>query len=725
LIVHRYLQIIHHWQTLLAFIASGKRQSRDDKGALRAACEWLIHAQEPSGGYRHSYHLLYGWQPAYPETTGYIIPTLLQARARLGDDRLGQSAKKAFQWLQSIQAADGSFPDLQGKPQVFDTGQILIGLNYIAEHHPDWPSVEDSQRRAAGWLMKGQESDGSFIHFAYNHRPHTYYSRVGAAMIKAGILLKDDNIREAGLRHIDWVLAQQDPVGFFGFSSFDDNPPFLHTLVYILEGLLDAHALTGRQDMLDAVIYNAGHLLNSKSESDILRSQYYDDFTIANPHICTTGLAQWAGVCFRLSTLLNNLHYRKEGERSLRHVVTHQVISRDANINGGLTGSLPVTGNYLRMAFPNWGMKFFIDALMAQQKSRRRVVFSLPGLEAGGAERVMINLMNGLDQECFDASLLTVRSGPLRANIRADIAVDDLKRTSVPLSLPELYRTLRRIRPDIIVSTMTHMNFAVLLLKPFFPATKFIIREAITPSFFLQKGDLRAHIVGMLYKFLYPKSDVTLAPAKLILREFKNLGLSLKLPLWLPNPVDEAALRNYPVAEMGKGVRFVAAGRLHHQKGFDRLIVALKDFSPTDDWTLTILGEGSERENLERLVAESNLKDHVILAGHKVEPWAYYAAADAFILPSRWEGLPNVALEALACGTPVLALREAGGIHEMAECANGAVQVFDGMESLTEAMSRIKPGQKRDAAPSLLPPRFSKEAVDGQFCCLLNEIIGR
>ncbi|MDB5492269.1 MAG: hypothetical protein JWO78_2118, partial [Micavibrio sp.] len=401
----------------------------------------------------------------------------------------------------------------------------------------------------------------------------------------------------------------------------------------------------------------------------------------------------------------------------------HQIISKDPNIHGGLTGSIPVTGNYLRMALPNWGMKFFIDALLcAPAENRRRVLFTLPGLEAGGAERVMINLMNGLDPEKFNVSLLAVKGGPLRSNIRNGIVVDDLKMTSVPLALPKLYRALRRLRPDIVVSTMAHMNFAVLLLRPFFPETKFVIREAITPSFFLQKGDLRSRIIGLLYKMLYPKSHVSLAPAKLILKEFKNLGLRLQSPLWLPNPVDEEALRQHPLAPQLKGLNFVAAGRLHHQKGFDRLITALKDFKPGGDWTLTILGEGSERRTLEALIRNNGLENHVILAGHHAAPWSYYGSADAFILPSRWEGLPNVVLEALACGTIVLAAREAGGIDEIAALAGDNVKVFDNMDRMVRAMANIRPAFKASMSPSLLPAEFRSQAVDAEFSALLDRI---
>lgn len=721
----RYLHGLKHLDTFFAYIA-GKHQSRDSATALRYSAEWLLQAQRAggNGGYAHSYHLLYGWQPPYPETTGYIIPTLLATAAVLKDDRLYDSAKKAFEWLKATQNEDGSWSDLSGTAQVFDTGQILIGLNYIVENNPDWPGARNSLQRAAHWLANVQEQDGSFVRSAYNNRLHSYYSRVGAAMIKSGIILKDETLRQSGVRNIDWVLTQQDPVGFFDHASFDDKPAFLHTVVYILEGLLDAHALTGRQDILDAIIFNAGHLLNSKSDDDLLRSQYYSDFTIANPHICTTGLAQWAGICFRLSNILNDARYMEEGERSLRHVMAHQVISNNKNIHGALPGSLPITGNYLRMAFPNWGTKFYMDSLMAgPQVLRKKVLFVLPALGAGGAERVLINLMNNLDRKRFMASLLSVRGGSLRNLVDRTIPVQDLNMTSLPLALPKMFRALHKGKPDLVLSTMAPMNFTLLMLRPFFPRTKFVIREAITPSFFLQQGGMRAFMIGMLYKAVYPLSNAVIAPAKMILNELSALNPNLKNLIWLPNPVNEQNLRSFSVADFPKpGIRFIAAGRLHHQKGFDRLVSALKDFKLDTPWFLIILGDGPERAALQSLIEEKNLQDHVILAGYAEAPWGYYGAADAFILPSRWEGLPNVALEALACGTVVLSLRDAGGIHEIAALADGQVRVFDDMDAMIAAMAQIKPSVKSEMSPSLLPAAYRSDAVDAAFRDLLEKI---
>lgn len=362
----RYFRGLLHLPTLLSYLGRSKKEHGDDIIALREASNWLLEAQRVAegGGYAHSYHLLDGWQPAYPETTGYIIPSLLRANTVLKNDALVISTQKALNWLRHIQSKDGSFADLADKKQVFDTGQILIGLNDVAEYHPDWPAVTENINRATLWLMQVQENDGSFIRHAYNNRPHTYYSRVGSALVKSGLLLGDETIQNAGIKNLNWTIGQQQQSGFFNFSSFDDHPAFLHTIVYIVEGLLDGFALTRDDRYYQSALRLTDRLLTSKPAGELLRSQYYDDGRIANPHYCMTGLSQWAGVCFRLAKITNHSHYKEEGLNSLAFVSSYQVFSSNKNISGTLPGSIPIYGNYLRCAFPNWGVKFFIDALL-------------------------------------------------------------------------------------------------------------------------------------------------------------------------------------------------------------------------------------------------------------------------------------------------------------------------------------------------------------------------
>lgn len=336
----------------------------DDDGHLRIAAQWLLAAQRAGGGgYAHSYHLLHGWQPAYPETTGYIIPSLYRLHLRWGGADLLASVEAAARWLAAIQNADGSFADLGGARQVFDTGQILIGFNDLARNRPGLIANE-AHRRAAGWLASVQEADGSFIRHAYNNRPHSYYSRVGAALITAGALLVDGALTAAGVRNIEWTLAQQQPNGFFRHASFDDAPAYLHTMIYIIEGLLDAYDVLADGRCIAAVLGFATPLLQAAGPASVLRSQYGEDYSVANRETCMTGLAQWAGVCVRLSRITHEPAWRVQADATLAYLKARQIRSRSERLNGGLMGSTPLTGRYMTAAIPNWGVKFFIDAVL-------------------------------------------------------------------------------------------------------------------------------------------------------------------------------------------------------------------------------------------------------------------------------------------------------------------------------------------------------------------------
>ena len=353
------------------------------------------------------------------------------------------------------------------------------------------------------------------------------------------------------------------------------------------------------------------------------------------------------------------------------------------------------------------------------------VLFVLPALAGGGAERVMIALMNGLDRSRFSPRLLCVSDrGPLRGLVDPAIPFETLDAGGGPaMALPGLYRALKRIRPGIAVSTMAHMNFAMLALRPLFPRTAFIAREAITPSFFLDRPGPRGRAVAFCYRRLYPRADRIIAPARAVLDELSALlpGMGADRFVLIDNPVDEARVRAFAPVSLAPpdAVRFVASGRLHRQKGFDRLL----DIMPAldMDFHLTILGEGTEREALTRQIEALGLGHRVVLAGHADAPWPYYAAADAFLLPSRREGMPNVVLEALACGAPAVAMAEAGGAGEIAARCS-AVRLCADMDAFAAAMRAVRPGPRDGSMrPSLLPPEYGTERVMEAFADLLDD----
>lgn len=369
---------------------------------------------------------------------------------------------------------------------------------------------------------------------------------------------------------------------------------------------------------------------------------------------------------------------------------------------------------------------------MSEAKSPAKILFMLPTLDAGGAERVLITLMNGLDYRKYEPEFLSVGcGGVLRELIDPSIKVHTLDKKPVPYMLPflpALYKKIKEVKPDIIVSTMAHMNFSLLLLKSFFPDTVFIVREAITPSFLFQKYKRTNWIIKQLYKKLYPRADLILSPTQTVFDEFYyDLRMKRHNFFLLKNPVNvfkirsSAGLANNINVQENKHVHFVACGRLGKQKGFDRLIEALDQFKPPFCWRLDILGEGHERPVLEALIQKKGLEDRVFLKGLVMPPYSYMAQADCFLMPSRYEGLPNAVLESLACGTPVIATRESGGIAEIAkDCAVGSVNIVDDMKEFIEAMGKVVPHGKQTPAPSLLANCYDQKKVFDEFENILH-----
>ena len=359
----------------------------------------------------------------------------------------------------------------------------------------------------------------------------------------------------------------------------------------------------------------------------------------------------------------------------------------------------------------------------------KKVLFVLPSLNSGGAERVLITLMNGTSRLKYDRQFITVsEAGELRHLINSDIPYHSLNRQSVLFCLPALYKKIKELKPDIVISTMVHMNFAVLTLAPFFPQTRFIVREAITPSFLFKKYKKMAWLIKGLYLFLYPRASLILSPTRRIFIEFqKYLNTKSDKFTVLPNPINVQTIREHqdPVIDTKPDpevISFVACGRLVPQKGFDRLIKLMAETSLEHKWHLTILGEGQDRECLEQMVRDYELTNKVSMPGLIAKPYGYFAKADYFLLPSRFEGSPNVVLEALATGTPVIATSEAGGVREIAAAAQKhAIQVAHTMDEFKDYVNKTNP-QYKDDKPSLLPEKYIRENVIHQFNDILDNI---
>lgn len=329
---------------------------------------------------------------------------------------------------------------------------------------------------------------------------------------------------------------------------------------------------------------------------------------------------------------------------------------------------------------------------------RKKVLFLLPSLTGGGAERVFTTLLRHLDRTRFEPHLALLRAqGVYLEDIPKDVPIHDLKVSRVRYALPGIVRLIWKLRPHTVLATMGHLNIALISAKPFFPPdTKLLVREAVIPSALFREENKNVRLWGWLYRNFYKRADTVVCLSDSMVNDLvENFGIPRDKLVRIYNPVDTDKVRE--LAQAGSnpfkdpGPHLVAAGRICRQKGFDVLIEAMPAvLRRFPDAQLTILGDGPLEAELKAQAQNLGLKDKVVFVGFQANPWIYLKHADAFILPSRYEGLPNVLLEALALETPVVVSDCPGGIREIRESVgNMAVVPPENPAALAEAIITV------------------------------------
>ncbi len=308
-----------------------------------------------------------------------------------------------------------------------------------------------------------------------------------------------------------------------------------------------------------------------------------------------------------------------------------------------------------------------------------RVAVFLPSLRGGGAERAALTVVNELAARGFAVDLLLAEAtGAYRDRVAPAVRVLDLGVRRVGAALPRLVSYLRRERPRVALATLTHANLVLLAARRLARAeTRVVVREGNTVSAAAAASRrLRERVIPAWVRRLYPRADLVLANSEGVAADLvAGLGVPAARVRVVPNPVEVASVRRAaaepPAISLpgpGGPPLVVAAGRLVSQKGFGTLIRAFDGLRRRRPAHLAILGEGAERPALEALVRELGLEEHVDLPGFLANPHPVVAAASVFVLSSTWEGLPNVLIEALALGVPVVAT----------DCPSGPREILDG-----------------------------------------------
>lgn len=307
-------------------------------------------------------------------------------------------------------------------------------------------------------------------------------------------------------------------------------------------------------------------------------------------------------------------------------------------------------------------------------------------LLGGGAERVAVNLLQGLPQDVFTQELVMVSGwGPFVEHVPGHVKTLDLAQTggvkdqgNVSAAIWPLVRYLRERKPDVLISHLAHANVAAVIATVCAQVgTKVVLVEHNdnTPLERGKKRSLASKAMQGVKAQVYKRADRLVGVSEGV---SSYIGATFAVPkdriTTIYNPVISQELLakadeplEHPWFVPGAPPVLLASGRLREQKDFVTLLRAFARVRAARPCRLIILGEGQDRGVLEAEVEALGLRDAVQLPGFVPNPYPYMRAASLFVLSSRWEGLPTVLIEALACGCPVVSTDCPSGPHEILE----------------------------------------------------------
>ncbi|NNF29671.1 MAG: hypothetical protein HKN73_20780 [Gemmatimonadetes bacterium] len=374
-----------------------RSSGRSDMEHLEAAIDWLCRAHDAGGGagVAAGYYPSHGgWLEPYPETTGYIIPTFIEAAPLIPRADLIARAIAMGAWEIDEQLASGAVRGgvgLSGPPIVFNTGQVMLG--WLALHRLTGERrFGDAAQRAGEWLVGVQDPDGAWRRFTHAGVPHAYHTRVAWPLLAAAEASGDPVLKSAGRLHVAWVLEHAGPDGWIRHMGFTENePPLTHTIAYTLRGLLECLPYLpedeGRRvrDVVREACDRICTLLDRGTDRLALPGQLSDGWKPAARYGCVTGNAQLALVFMGLDRTSPDPRWGNAARRLIDDVCARQLGPvRAAGIRGAVPGSYPCWGGYNPLSFPNWATKFFADALLAWM-DRERPPAERPEEVRGGA----------------------------------------------------------------------------------------------------------------------------------------------------------------------------------------------------------------------------------------------------------------------------------------------------------------------------------------------------
>jgi len=370
-------------------------------------------------------------------------------------------------------------------------------------------------------------------------------------------------------------------------------------------------------------------------------------------------------------------------------------------------------------------------------EKRSHVALFFPSFRGGGAERAMIKLAAGFVDRGLAIELVVASAeGSYLGEVPNAVRLVDLGARRVLVSLPCLIRYLRSERPVLLFSAMWRANLVALWAARLANSgTAVVVSERNSPSqFAADDSKFRGRLILQLMRWFYPQADQILAVSHGVADDLAALtGIERQKIRAIYNPVVTPELMRMaeePVSHewfnSSEIPIVLGVGRLSPQKDFQTLVRAFAKVRTERAARLVILGEGNERSALERLGFDLGLQNDVDFPGFVGNPYAYMSKAAVVVVSSRWEGICNVLVEAMAVGTPVVSTDCPSGPAEILEGGHwGKLVPVGDFRAMAKAIKNVLGNNFRMLSDQLKAPlaRFSMNNVMDEYISVFRSIL--
>ncbi|MEO7176838.1 MAG: hypothetical protein ABIV51_13025 [Saprospiraceae bacterium] len=346
----------------MSFLQSNSIDISEFSSNCQIAINWVHRSIQVNGGKGSSayYHLLKGWSKPYPETSGYLIETLMSS----GEEKDRKAALGLGEWLLRIQTSSGAFPGglgTHGKPIFFDSGMILGGLNCVHQFDPEGPWLSPL-RALRVWLIQ-QLREPSDTNFVSGYDP-TYQ------VLVLSRLLDSDKLIPISREDLDLIkatfsnyLKRINELSFPTQSGFlPDADALTHTLAYSLEGILKCGLFFENEKAIQVVKNALNQLIKKRRELGFLPATIDHHWASKDSYCCVVGNCQLSLLMNEMYRISNENHFLDAAVQLFVDVAQTAKRRMFVGKNAGVPGSTPIYGAYFRFAFPNWAAKYYIDA---------------------------------------------------------------------------------------------------------------------------------------------------------------------------------------------------------------------------------------------------------------------------------------------------------------------------------------------------------------------------